>query len=133
MTDIAKLKEEELEQLKPSVEVEEVGLEDLIVLGESKKVPIRITYSNDDGTKTRAKALIRQLTLKEMNNLQYNQKRLGNFYAAILKKALFKSDGTPFTMAELEYLPVGVVKEISRQIMDISGMDADKQDELKDF
>ena len=131
MTDIKKLKEEELEELsKPSVEVEEVGLEDLIVLGEKKKIPIHIIYPNEDGTKENAKALVRQLTLKEVDGLNFNGTVL-KLNISVLRKALFKTTGEKFTNDELEVLPLGVVNAIANKILELSGVEQNRN--LKDF
>ena len=131
MTDINKLKEEELEELsKPSVEVEEVGLEDLIVLGERKKIPIHIIYPNEDGTKENAKALVRQLTLKEVDGLNFNSTVL-KLNISVLRKALFKTTGEKFTNDELEVLPLGVVNAIANKILELSGVEQNRN--LKDF
>ena len=124
MTDIDKLKEEELNKLKKvEVQAEEVNIEDLIVLGEVKKIPIHITYFNQDGSQTKTKALIKQLTVKEMENLNVTQKNLVKSSITILQKAFFKTTGEPFSKEELSYLPVGVANAVSKKILEISGMD----------
>ena len=134
MTDINKLKEEELKELsKPSVEVDEVGLEDLIVLGESKKIPIHITYPNDDGTQSKSKALIRQLTLKELDKVKLTSNNLLAINLSVLKIALFKTNGDSFTEEELMVLPLGVVDAVANKIMEISGVDWTNNRRLPDF
>ena len=134
MTDINKLQEEELEELsKVEVEADEVGLEELIVLGEAKKIPIHIIYPNDDGTKSKAKALVKQLTLKELDGLNYTGNNLGTFNKKILKKAFFKSTGEHFTPEELNTLPLGVVSAVSDKILELSGVESRTQQNLKDF
>ena len=134
MTDINKLKEEELKELsKPSVEMDEVGLEDLIVLGESKKIPIHIIYPNDDGTKSKSKALIRQLTLKELDKVKLTSDSLFAINLSVLKIALFKTTGDSFTEDELMMLPLGVVDAVANQIMEISGVDWTNNQRLPDF
>ena len=131
MTDINKLKEEELQELnKPSVEVEEVGLEDLIVLGERKKIPIHIIYPNEDGTKEKAKALVRQLTLKEVDALNFNSSVLA-LNITVLRKALFKTNGERFSNDELEVLPLGVVNAVANKILELSGIEQNRN--LQDF
>ena len=115
-----------MKEEKPSVEIEEVGLEELIILGEKKKVPIHIIYPHDDGRKTKSKALIRQLTLQEMDNIKTTE----NLHKKLLRKALFKQDGSHFSMEELNSLPLGVVNAIGNAILELSGVDTD---ELRDF
>ena len=135
MTDISKLKEKEIEQLngKNVVEYdEEVNLEELIILGEDKKVPIKITFPTTEGKRVTAKALVKQLTLREMETIQINQNNLIKANRLVLEKALFKTTGEAYTKGELYKLPVGVVNAISEKILELSGMDMDNR-KLKDF
>ena len=127
MTNVDKLKEEELAQLDG-----ELNLEDLIVLGDDKKIPITITFPKGDGESVKAKALIKQLTLKELGNVNTKNNNLLDSSKLILRKALFKQDGSLFSDEEIEVLPVGVIIAISNRIMEVSGMDEFMQ-EAKDF
>lgn len=132
MANINELKEQELKELA-TVETEEVGLEDLLVLGEEKKIPIHITFPNPDGeTKSNAKALIKQLTLKELDSIKINT-GVASSNMSILEKALFKQNGDTFTRRELEVLPIGVVNAIATKILEVSGVDLDEQRRLSNF
>ena len=132
MANINELKEQELKELA-TVETEEVGLEDLLVLGEEKKIPIHITFPNPDGeTKSNAKALIKQLTLKELDSIKINT-GVASSNMSILQKALFKQNGDTFTRKELEVLPIGVVNAIATKILEVSGVDLDEQKRLGNF
>ena len=132
MTNVDELKKEELEQLA-TVEHEEVSLEDLLVLGEEKRIPIRITFPNPDGeTKSNAKALIKQLTLKELDSLKINSE-VASSNMSILQKALFKQNGDTFSRKELEVLPLGVVNAIATKILEVSGVDINEQKRLGNF
>ena len=132
MTDINKLKEKELEQLTTVTE-EEVNLEDLLVLGEDKKIPIHITFPNPDGeTVSQAKALIKQLTLKELESVKVNS-NIAESNIFILRKALFKQNGDNFSNQELQVLPIGVVNAISNKILEVSGVDVSEQRRLQNF
>ena len=136
MTDTDKLKQEELEQLnKITVEAEEVGLEDLIVMGEAKKIPVHLTYPNTDGTTSKAILYVKQLTLKEIEKVKINNNKITGamLNRKILNMGLFKSTGEKFTSEELGYLPIGVVNAIAEKILELSGVDLDKQNQLKDF
>lgn len=117
----------------PKIEVEETNLEDLILLGEDKKIPIEIEFPKTDGTTIKTKALVKQLTLKEMNDLQINQSRLVETNVEVLEKALFKTTGDNFTREEILSLPIGVVNAISEKIMELSGMNMDYSKRLADF
>jgi len=133
MANIEELKQQEINELKTKVEIEEVGLEELIVLGEHKKTPIHITYPNEDGTKTKSKALIRQLTLKELDKVKVNKKNIINLNREILKLGLFKSTGDKFTTEEINFLPLGVVKTVAEAILEYSGIDETQTNALMDF
>ena len=132
MANVEQLKNEELEQLA-TVETEEVNLEDLLVLGEEKHIPIHITFPNPDGeTTSNAKALIKQLTLKELNRIQISND-VASSNMSILERALFKQNGDTFSRSELEVLPIGVVNAIATKILEVSGVDLEEQRRLSNF
>ena len=121
MASIEDLQKEELMNL----EVEEVNLEDLIVLGTDKLINISITYPEEkDGTikliKTKAK--IKQLSMRQLRNIDFNNINLETV-VSILTKALFKQDETAFSKNLILDLPIGVCFAITREIMKISGVD----------
>ena len=129
MTNINELREEELNSLN-RIEVEEVGLEELILLGEDKLVNILIEYPNvETGEIVKAKAKIKQLTMKELRNIDLNRITL-EISVDILTKSLFKQDGTPFSKELILNLPIGVVRKITNKILEISGVG---DDDLKGF
>lgn len=121
MTSIEDLQKEELINL----EVEEINLEDLILLGDDKLINISITYPEErDGTikMIKTKAKIKQLTMKELRNLNLDKINLETVIN-ILQKALFKQDGTAFDKNLILDLPIGVCFAISKEIMRISGVE----------
>ena len=116
---------EDLNGNKVLIEVDEVALEDLILLGEDKLINILVEYPQEDNdivkiVKTKAK--IKQLTLKELKNVNLNNVDI-DVCINILRKALFQQDGTAFTQNLILALPVGVCFAITREIMKISGVD----------
>ena len=132
MANVEQLKNEELEQLA-TVETEEVNLEDLLVLGEEKHIPIHISFPNPDGeTRSKAKALIKQLTLKELNRIKISND-VASSNMSILERALFKQNGDTFSRDELEVLPIGVVNAIATKILEVSGVDLEEQRRLSNF
>lgn len=140
MANIEKIEKSENEQInngknnKIKLEVEEVGLEDLIILGESKKIPIHMEYPNQDGSKTSAKALVKQLTLKEIDKLKLKKGLpVLEINKRILKLGLYKSTGEPFTFEELDYLPIGLVEALANKISELSGADIKTKNKLEDF
>ena len=132
MANVEQLKNEELEQLA-TVETEEVNLEDLLVLGEEKHIPIHISFPNPDGESvSKAKALIKQLTLKELNRIKISND-VASSNMSILERALFKQNGDTFSRSELEVLPIGVVNAIATKILEVSGVDLEEQRRLSNF
>lgn len=121
MTSIEDLQKEELINL----EVEEVSLEDLILLGTDKLINISITYPEElNGTikMVKTKAKIKQLSIRQLRNIDVNNLNLETV-VSILQKALFKQDETAFSEDLILDLPVGVCFAITREIMKISGVD----------
>ena len=114
-----------------NIEVEETNLEDLIVLGEDKLTPISIEFPCRDGGTLKAKAWIKQLTLKEVKNIDLQNINVLETSLEVLKLALYKKDNVKYTDEELLALPVGVVTAISEQILKLSGIEYDNQ--LQDF
>lgn len=110
-----------------NIEIDEFNLEDLIVLGDAKKIAIEITFPRNDGSKVNAKALIKQLTLREMENLNISRTNLVEANLMLLRKALFKTNGDNFTNEELEALPLGVVNALANQILEVSGVEVANQ------
>ena len=126
MTNVDKLKEEERVQL-----VEEMNLEDLIILGVDKKIPLIVEYPNIDGTKTAAKLFCKQLTLRELENVNTSSNNLQDILP-VLRKTLFKQNGDNFSKPELMEMPIGVLKALMIKIFELSGMH-DEAKRLKDF
>ena len=110
----------------PKIEVDEVNLEDLIILGDSKLMDISIEYPNTEGTVTKTKAKIKQLTMKELRNINL-QKITYETNIKVLEKCLYKQDETKFDKELISYLPVGVANAITEQILRISGVDLKKE------
>ncbi len=129
MTNIDKLQEEELAQLDG-----ELNLEDLIILGDDTKIPLKISFPKNDGTKVEAKTLVKQLTIKELEQLK-TQNSPWKYYVMILRKGLFKQDGSPFNEEEIRSLPIGVVASVAEKILELSGAELPTRDNqsLPDF
>ena len=111
--------------VNPKIEVEETNLEDLILLGEDKKIPVMIEYPTDDGRIVKAKALVKQVTLREMDDLKINKSDVIGTNVKLLQKALFTKNGENFTEEMILSLPMGVVNALSEKIMELSGVRTD--------
>lgn len=113
------------------IKVEETNLEDLIVLGEEYHIPCSIEFPRPDGTKVTAKALIKQITVKEMKKVQTKGKDDLDVAMEVLGVSLLKQDGSNFTKEEIGYLPLGVVRKLSDKILEVSGINMN--DEIRNF
>jgi hypothetical protein len=137
MVDVEKLKEEELDALNEAeneeLQDEFFDLEELILLGQDKKIPIIITYPLPDGRQVKAKVLVRQLTLKELDNIKSQNSNLLQMSLRVMKKALFTQYGNTLTQEQIKDLPIGVVIAISNKILELSGVDKKTRDGLSNF
>lgn len=133
MVNVDELKQQEMEELNKVEMQEEFDLEELILLGDDKKIPILIEYPKPDGKRVKAKALIKQLTINEIDTVKTKQENQLQAAMLVLQKALFKSNGEPFSKNELKRLPIGVLTEISDKILEISGINEDTKQELINF
>ena len=125
MTNIEALQKEELKNLDAKIEVEEVPLEDLLILGTDRLINISISYPDErEGIiqMVKTKAKIKQLSIKRLKNLNLNKLDFETV-VRILEKALFTQNETAFTRDLILELPVGVCFDITREIMRISGVD----------
>ena len=104
-------------------------MEDLILLGDDKLINISITYPYEDKEgmihQVKTKAKIKQLTLKELRNIDFENINM-NTMVNILNKSLYQQDETLFGKELILSLPVGVSAAITRKILEISGVDTDK-------
>lgn len=116
-----------------NLEIDEFNLEDLLILGEDKKIPVIIEFPKGDGSTVKAKALVKQLTMKEIDNIRLDRNDVAATNFKILQKAFFKSTGDKFSHEELECLPLGVVNAVTEKIMELSGVNTDINNELMDF
>ena len=116
-----------------NIEVDEADLEDLLILGDDKKLLIEVEYPLEDGSGTvKARAMIKQLTLKEVNKLKLGKNStLLQQNMAILERALFTVKEEPFPRDKLLILPVGVANAIAEKVLKWSGVDVKEQ--LRNF
>lgn len=105
----------------PKIEIEETNLEDLIILGEDKLINIIIEYPTDTGETIKAKAKIKQLTMKELRNIDLENITMETS-VKILTKSLFTQDEKPFSKELILNLPIGVVRKVTTKILEISGV-----------
>ena len=112
----------------PKIEIEETNLEDLIVLGEDKLINILIEFPREDGELVKAKAKVKQMTMKELKNIDLENVTMDTS-VLILSHALFTQEGNPFSKDLILNLPIGVVRELSAKILELSGI----RDDIKGF
>lgn len=116
---------------KSKIKIEETNLEDLIVLGEDCHIPVSIEFPKPDGDIVKAKALVKQITVKEMKKIKLKEKDEVDLAMEVLQIALLKQDTSNFTKEEISYLPIGVVRTLSDKILELSGFDMN--DEIRNF
>lgn len=108
---------------KTNIKVEDTNLEDLIILGEDKLIDCIIDFPTENGS-IKARAKIKQLTMKELKNIDLKDATFET-NTKILSKSLFKTDGTGFTEEEILNMPLGVINDLSTEVMRLSGVDVD--------
>ena len=133
MSDIDELKQKELEELGKVEMQEEFNLEELILLGDDKKIPVILQYPLPDGRIVRGKAKIKQLTMSELDTVKTSPNNELETIMLILQKAFFQMNEEPFTKTQLKKIPIGVLKEVSNKILEVSGIDEDLQTDLINF
>ena len=133
MSDIDELKQKELEELGKVEMQEEFNLEELILLGDDKKIPVILQYPLPDGRIVRGKAKIKQLTMSELDTVKTSPNNELETIMLILQKAFFQMNEEPFTKTQLKKIPIGVLKEVSNKILEVSGIDEDLQTDVINF
>lgn len=113
------------------IKVEETNLEDLIIVGEDYHVPVSIEFPKQNGEIVKAKALIKQLTVKEIRKIQLKGRDELELAIEVLSLALLKQNRKNFTKEEISYLPIGVVRSLSDKILEVSGVDMNE--EIRNF
>ena len=134
MSVVDELREKELEELdKVELVEDEFNLEELILLGEDKKIPILLQYPLPDGRIVKGKAKIKQLTLSELETVKTSPNNQLETITLILRKAFFQMNEEPFTKTQLRKIPIGVLKEVCNKILEVSGFDEDLKTDLINF
>ncbi len=134
MSNVDELREKELEELdKVELVEEEFNLEELILLGDDKKIPILLQYPLPDGRIVKGKAKIKQLTLSELETVKTSPNNQLETITLILRKAFFQMNEEPFTKTQLRKIPIGVLKEVCNKILEVSGFDEDLKTDLINF
>ena len=104
-------------------------LEQAITEGGNGLIPYEFDYPNTDLT---VEVKLKPLTNPELDSAAQSSKITGNTVdIEILSFALFNTDGSNFGTDLLIKLPAGVVLELVYKIMEISGFDINKLNELK--
>lgn len=106
-------------------------LESLILEGENTQIQITIEYPTSNGT-VPVGAIIKPINSVDWNNLfqQYGQDA-NKFNIATLAKGLYTQEGEQLPPELLMKMPAGVVDSILKQIMAISGIQEDKEEQQR--
>ena len=136
MTNIDETIKDEIEHLSQEEEIFE--LEDLIISGEKKRIPVTIEipeYNEETGEMIVKKftARLKPLTNVEVNNARELGLKVKNTTTdvEILKRWLYTKNNTLFPAEFIEALPAGAVEELSLKIAEISGMKFNVEDAVK--
>lgn len=117
--------------VESKIKVEETNLEDLIILGEDCHIPVSIEFPKPNGEVAKAKALVKQITVKEMKKVKLKGNDEVEVAMEVLQTALLKQNGSNFTKEEISYLPIGVVRTLSDKILELSGFNMNE--EIRNF
>lgn len=131
MDNIEQQIQNEIEYLKENENV--IDLEELIVQGADARVPIIIDYPMADGTTKKVTAKIRPLTNIEAGNVTRVglQNKNTTPFVEILKKTLYTKNDDEFPVELIEKMPSGVVEAIGKEVMKISGIKTNEEDNVK--
>lgn len=135
MTDIEKLKQQELEQLNP--EIDEISeLESLITEGTNARIPLEIEvplYKDDKLIMKKYVVTVKPLTSAELNNATRLglHSELSDVNTEIVKKGLCTKDGEPYPPGLVERLPAGVINKLTEKIGEVSGIQQDKESNVE--
>lgn len=121
MTNVDKLREEEIETLSKNTDGEVMELDQILTEGVNAKIPFSFTYPNTD---KKVGVMVRPLSSNEYTTAMKKSKQFkSNFLTEILKIGLYKMNGDEFPKEQVDELPAGVVVMISNEISRISGVD----------
>ena len=121
MTNVDKLREEEIETLSKNTDDEVMELDQILTEGVNAKIPFSFTYPNTD---KKVGVMVRPLSSNEYTTAMKKSKQFkSNFLTEILKIGLYRMNGDEFPKEQIDELPAGVVVMISNEISRISGVD----------
>ena len=136
MTNLDENIKDEIEHLSQEEEIFE--LEDLIINGEKKRIPVIVEipeYNEETGEMIVKKftARLKPLTNVEVNNARELGLKVKNTTTdvEILKRGLYTKNNTLFPAEFIEALPAGTVEELSLKIAEISGIKFNEDDAVK--
>lgn len=114
------------------LEIDEFGLEQLIIDGADARIPLEIEfpfYKDGELTSRKYGVMIRPIKSSELNNA--TQRGLTDdatdVNTEIVKIGLCKKNGEPYSPEVVEKLPAGVINKLVEKIFDVSGIQTDKE------
>ncbi len=124
---------EEIENLQKDYDTNDIiDLEDLLLEGIDTRVPIVFDFPLPNGTTRKVGAMIRPLTASEWNTCSLKLARQQKSMAEeVVKIGLLDKEGKPLSNKLIEQLPTGVTTELFDEIAKISGVKADKEEQLE--
>ena len=136
MTNVDKLKEEELKNLQEDEEL--FDLEELVTGGKDVRVPVKIIYPKYNEETGEVEMVPTGALLRPLSNVEWNNctrlNRAPNSKTSneveLLKKALYKPNGEQMPPMVVEAMPNGIVIELVKEVSRISGIDIKANMEL---
>ena len=136
---IEELRKEEIQQINNNNNNEELDaneLEKLILQGSQAEIPIIINYPIYNGEEVTYKeltAFIKPLTNTDANNAYQKGARLRNSTPNIelVKIGLYDKNMKHLKPELVEKMPSGVIDAVCKQLMDVSGIKVDKEQQLE--
>ena len=135
MVSVEDLEREELRKLNDD-SVDVFDLENLIVDGANAKIHIEVdfpVYKDGELKHMKYGAIIHPLSSTEFTNAtQIGLKNPStDVNTEIVKKGLCTKNGEPFPSELVEKLPVGVIVNIANKICEVSGIEANEENQAK--
>ena len=125
MTDIDKLKKDELNELNNTQD-----LQSLILEGVDARIPVEVEYITKTGEFAKAGAKLKPLSDTEVQNALRTARKVSDttFNLELLRKGLFDLNGEPFPFEVLKLMNSGVVNSLANKLAEISGIELDPDD-----
>ena len=132
MANVEELKQEEIENLNKEMDLHD--LENLIIAGADARVPVVFDLKlydkeNDKFITNTVKCFLKPLTSTEVQNAQKIAYKFKGTTPQIefLKKGMYDSNDERYSEKLIASLPTGTVDSLAEKLLEISGVELDKE------